>query len=187
MTDLMKSLKGTGDVLSALAKNTIELDQKMAAASILDMQTVAQLFAVLKTELGENLDADLAMKVLDRISPNTMRMATAEFTVRGDVSTTQDIEVEAGVKIDFVPYVGAALSGAYSRKDSENWGAEVRMTMAALPKDGTLLADFVRRAQERPAPEPKQLGFLESVLPVLKEVLAPKTGTEVPEPTEPQP
>jgi hypothetical protein len=163
-------LAGLPELLKGLANAAGELDKEFAQDAIVSLKKYAEVLPVLKEQLGDKFDADLAMRILELLIPKSLRVAFAEVLVRGDVSVRQDMEVEAGLKVGFAPYVSLSAAGSYHKATSEQWGSEVRVTLAALTPDNALLADFVRRAQEREAKDPNELKFLESAYPIILEI-----------------
>ena len=168
----ISGLEGLPMLLSGLAKSAGELDQEMGKNGLRTIAKFAKLAPALQEELG--LSSDQILQILELMIPKSLRVAFAEILVRGDVSVRQSLEVEAGLKVGFMPYVSLSAAGAFARQSSEQWGSEVRITMAALTPDTQLISDFVRRAQERDAPDgADELDFLGDLLPVLKEIFMP--------------
>ena len=165
--EAIKGLSGLPELLMGLAMAAGELDQEMGKNALKTLKKYADVIPVFKAEFGDNFNADMAMSILELLIPKSMRVAFAEVLVRGDVSLRQNIEVEAGLKVGFAPYVSLNAAGAYHRTTSEAWGSEVRVTLAALTPDSNLLSEFVKRAQERPSEKADILSHLDDIYPII--------------------
>ena len=177
-------LSGLPELLKGMANAAGELDKEMAQDAIVTLEKYAEVVPVLKEQLGDKFDANLAMTILELLIPKSLRVAFCEVLVRGDVNVREDFEVEAGLKVGFAPYVSLSAAGAYHKSTSEQWGSEVRVTLAALSTDPQLLADFVRRAQERPAKDPKEINLLESAFPIIMEIFGGDAEPADPNPSD---
>ena len=177
--EAIAGLSGLPDLLEGLANAAGELDQEMGKNALKMLKQYSEVVPILKEQLGEKFDSDMALSILEMLIPKSLRVAFAEILVRGDVSVRQNIEVEAGLKVGFTPYVALNAAGAYHRSSSEAWGSEIRVTLAALPPDSALLGEFIRRAQERPAKDPDVLTHLTDIFPIITAIFGDEAGTPI--------
>jgi len=169
--EAIAGLAGLPELLLGLAKAAGDLDQEMCNNALATLQKYAELIPILKESLGDSFDSKVALQLLDTLIPKTLRVSLAEILVRGDISVRQNIEVGGGITAGFAPYVALTLSGAYHRETFEGWGSEVRVSLAAVPTDPELVAELIRRAQEREAKDPAKLSeYLSDVYPVITEL-----------------
>jgi len=180
--EAIDGLANLPELLDGLSEAAGKLDAKMAANALATLEQFGQLIPILKENLGESFDAKVAMQLLDQLLPRALRISLAEILVRGDIAVRENIEAEAGLTAGFSPYVSFTAAGAYHQSASEAWGTEVRVTLAAVPADKELIAEIMRRAQERDAKDPSDLApFLQDVYPIITELFGSKAGTANPD------
>lgn len=162
------ALDGLPKLLSELAGAVAKMDQAMAKSGLETILQMAEAGPALAQELG--LSNDQVMEIINLLIARTFRVAAAEVLVRGDISVRSSLEVAGQLSVGFAPYVSFSASGGYGKQTAEHWGSEIRLSLAALPTDAKIVADFIQRFQERAAPsDPSAIDFMRDLLPELKE------------------
>lgn len=175
--EAVNALTGLPKILKDFALAIAEMDKSMAKAGLETVLKMAEAAPSLAQELG--LQPEQTMQIIDLLVARTMRVGAAEVIIRGDVSVRASLEVAGKIEVGFAPYVAFSASGGYGRQTSEHWGSEIRLSMAALPPDTKLIAEFVQRFQEREGtPKPEAIDFMRDLLPELKEFFKPKDDEE---------
>lgn len=164
----VSALKGLPDLLKDFAIAIAIMDQEMAKSGLETILKMAEAGPALAQELG--ITNDQVMEIINILIARTMRVAASEVIVRGDVSVRTSLEATGKVEVGFAPYVSFQAAGGYSRQTGEHWNSELRVSMAALPPDTKIIADFIQRFQEREGtPNPDAINFIRDLLPEIKE------------------
>jgi len=166
--EAVQALEGLPKLLENFGQAIAKMDEEMAKNGLSTILKMAKAGPALAEELG--LSSDQVMQIIDLLIARTMRIAAAEVVVRGDVSVRTSLEAAGQLVVGFQPWVSLSASGGYSRQTGEHWGSEIRLSMAALPPDNQMIADFITRFQEREAPaDPTAIDFMRDLLPELKD------------------
>lgn len=167
--EAVQAIEGLPKLLGGYADALIEMDAGMAKSGLKTVLKMAAAGPALADELG--LSSDQVMELINLLLARTLRVGAAEIIVRGDVSLRTSLEVGGTVSIGFQPWVSLQATGGYARQNGESWGSEIRLSMAALPLDNQMIADFIQRFQEREGtPDPAAIDFIRDLLPELKEL-----------------
>lgn len=178
--EVLAPIEGLPGMLTGIGLAIAETDKQMAKNQLRNILELAKAGGMLAEELG--LSPEQIMTVFQTLVTRSMRAGAAEIVLKGDVSLSSRFQVEAGLSVSFTPYFALNAAGSYSSVTNQAWGAEVRVSLAVLPEDPKLVADFIQRFQERVTSDPDFLNTaLGDVYPLLKEILG-DDGTLIPEP-----
>lgn len=173
--EAVQSLEGLPKLLAGFADAVAKMDEGMATSGLKTILKMAKAGPALAQDLG--LSADQVMEIINLLVARTMRIGAAEILVRGDVSVRTSLEVAGALQVGFQPWVSFEASGGYARQTGEHWGSEIRLSMAALPPDNQIIADFIQRFQERGAvPDPSAIDFIRDLLPEIQELFGTNEG-----------
>jgi len=165
--EAVAALQGLPKLLNDFGQAIADMDESMAKNGLKTVLKMAAAGPALAQELG--LTNDQVMEIINILVARTMRVGAAEVIVRGDVSVRTSLEVAGKIEVGFQPWVSFAASGGYSRQTGEHWGSEIRLSMAALPVDNQMIADFIQRFQDREGtPNPNAIDFIRDLLPEIK-------------------
>ena len=180
--EVLAPIEGLPGMLTGIGLAIAETDRQMANNQLKNVLKLAKVGGLLSGELG--LTPEQVMTVVQTLVTRSLRTGAAEIVIKGDVSLSKRFEVEAGMSVSFTPFFALNAAGSYSNVTNQAWGAEVRISLAVLPEDPQLVAEFVQRFQERESNDPEFLQqALGDVYPLLKEILG-DDGTLIPEPTD---
>jgi len=173
--EAIQSVEGLSNLLRGYALALAEMDAGMGKSGLATVLEMAKAGPMLAEELG--ITSDQAMEIINLLVARTLRIGAAEITVRGDVSLRTSFEVGAKLSVGFEPWISLGLSGGYASQTGESWGSEIRLSIAALPPDKSMIADFIKRFQEREGtPDPQAIDFIRDLLPELKEMFGTSTN-----------
>jgi len=178
--EAVDALRGLPALLRNFALAIAEMDKEMSKSGLETVLAMAEAGPALAQDLG--ITNAQVMEILNILVARTMRVAAAEVIIRGDVNVRTSLEVGAKLEVGFAPYVSLGVTGGYARQTGENWGSEVRLSMAALPPDTKMIADFIQRFQEREGtPNPEAIDFIRDLLPELREFFKDVTNDPTPD------
>jgi len=182
--EVLAPIEGLPGMLTGIGLAIAETDKAMAANQLKNILELAKVGGLLAQDLG--MTPEQVMSIVQLLVTRSMRAGAAEIVLKGDVSLSKRFEVEAGMSVSFTPFFALNAAGSYSSVTNQAWGAEVRVSLAVLPEDPKLVAEFIQRFQERETNDPEFLQqALGDVYPLIKEILG-DDGTLIP-PTPPTP
>lgn len=172
--EVLAPIEGLPAMLTGLGLAIAETDKKMAQNQLLNILQLAKAGKLLAAELG--FTADQIMTIFQTLVTRSLRCGAAEIVIKGDVSLSKRLQVEAGLAVSFTPFFALNAAGAYTSNTNQAWGAEVRVSLAVLPEDPKLVADFIAKFQDRITADPK---FLQSALGDIYPLVKDLFGTKV--------
>lgn len=177
--EVIAPIEGLPGLLTGVGLAIAETDKQMAKNQLKNVLTLAKAASQLSEQLG--LTPEQVMELFKSLNTRTLRAGAAEMVIKGDVSVARRVEVEGGLAVRFAPFASLNLAGAYSSNTTQTWGAEVRVSLAVLPEDDKLAAEYLQRFQERTTADTQWLEqVLPDIYPLLKEIIT--EPTPVPEP-----